>query len=246
MKKKWPRSLNHTHTPEAIAERLNHRYRGGAISDVIYGAIDGTVTTFSIVAGVSGAELSDRVVLILGISNVLSDGFSMAASNYLATKARMDERSLLTEFENDQIIANPQGETEEVRQIFKSKGFEGELLDKAVKEIVQDRRQWVQFMLSEEYGLELNMKSPLKAGGITFLAFIAFGMIPMLPYLIGSGNEFQVSTFMTGFAFFLLGALKSLWSLEPAWKSGIKTMLIGSVAAGLAYLVGVTLKDVIQ
>lgn len=183
-------------------------------------------------------------ILILGLSNVLSDGFSMASGNYLATKAEQDEKYLLKEFERGQIKENPSGEIEEIRQIFKAKGFEGELLDRAVEKIIKDRDQWLQTMLSEEYGLGSTEKSALKAGAFTFLAFVTFGLIPMLPFALGLKNDFMFATVLTGASFLLLGTLKSFWSLESAWKSGLKTFVIGTVAASLAYCVGVMLKDI--
>jgi len=57
------------------------------LPEFVYGSIDGTVTTFAIIAGVAGANLSPAIVLILGFSNVFADGFSMASSNYLSEKS---------------------------------------------------------------------------------------------------------------------------------------------------------------
>lgn len=246
MKQKFPSYLRHEHTPEAIKVRLSKNARFGSIRDFVYGAIDGTVTTFSIVAGVSGAELSTKVIIILGISNILSDGFSMAASNYLGTKAEQDEKKLIKEFENNEIAVNPAGEKEEIRQIYGAKGFQGEFLEQIVEMISKDRDQWIRTMMAEEYGLGKNVKSPLSAGAITFFAFLVFGLIPMLPFFFGFKNDFLAAAILTGCAFYLLGALKSIWSLESAWISGPKTFIIGSVAASLAYIVGILLKNVVS
>lgn len=236
----------HEHTPSAIAERIAQQRSAIPIRDLVYGAIDGIVTTFSIVAGVSGADLPDSVVLILGASNVLSDGFSMASGNYLASKAELDAKALISSYESDQIRNNPVGETEEIRQIFKAKGFEGELLENAVEKIVRNREEWLRLMLSEEYGLASGQRSPVRAAALTFTAFVLFGSIPLLPNAFGVQNDLAMSTILTGIAFFLLGAFKSIWSLEPAWLSGLKTFFIGAVAAGLAYTVGVFMKDLVQ
>ncbi len=246
MIRNWPSHLWHDHSPEAISERLSVRDKSRFIRDLVYGAIDGSVTTFSIVAGVSGAELSDAVILILGFSNVLSDGFSMAAGNYLGTKAEQEERILLKNYEDEQIKLNPAGEVEEIRQIFKAKGFEGDLLNESVLKVTQNRDEWIRLMLSEEYGLPIHEKSPLKAGGVTFMAFLIFGLVPLIPYAVGLQHDFFISVVLTGFSFFSLGALKSKWSLESAWVSGCKTFIIGSGAASLAYFVGVNLKDLVH
>ena len=80
----------HSHTREGISERLSQARRPNYLRDWIYGGIDGTVTTFAVVSGVAGAQLSSQVVIILGLANLLADGFSMAASNYSGTKTEID------------------------------------------------------------------------------------------------------------------------------------------------------------
>src|SRR5688572_12463591 len=94
-----PKSLHHQHTPEDIARRLLAGPRSSHIRDFIYGGIDGTVTTFAVVSGVVGAGLASETVIILGCANLLADGFSMAASNYLGTKTEHDEKKRIEEYE---------------------------------------------------------------------------------------------------------------------------------------------------
>lgn len=238
MKRKFPDSLFHNHEPDSIRYRLTGHRKNSLIRDFVYGSIDGAVTTFSIVAGVKGAGLSTMTILILGFSNIVSDGFSMAASNYLGTKADRDEKKMIEEFENKQIDNHPEGEVEEIKQIFKLKGFDGDLLKQAVDVVVSNRREWVRTMLLEEYGFSMETTSPVLAGAMTFMAFLFFGMIPLIPYVLKAQNAFTWATVLTGFSFFLMGALKSKWSMEKAWLSGLKTFFIGAIAASMAYGVG--------
>ncbi|MFP5385590.1 MAG: VIT1/CCC1 transporter family protein [Bacteriovoracia bacterium] len=244
MKKKFPKSYLHEHSSEAIEQRLQNKTFNNEIRDIIYGGSDGIVTTFAIVAGVSGAELSEVTVMILGLSNVLADGFSMAAGNYMGTKSEYDQKCLITEFEKHEIARNPEGEKEEVRQIFKKKGFEGKLLEEITNVIIDDRQLWIKTMLSEEYGIPEDLRRPFKAASITFISFLLFGLIPLLPFLFKANQSFTWSMLMTAAAFFLLGSLKSFWSVEKAWISGLKTLFLGGTAALLAYIVGVLLKDI--
>lgn len=235
--------LEHEHTPDAIADRIassNHNY----IRDFIYGGIDGAVTTFAIVSGVSGAELSPKIILILGFANLVADGFSMAASNYLGTRAELDDYERLEKIEYRHIEVEPEGEREEVRQIYREKGFEGEELEKAVDLITADDDRWVKTMLTEEYGLPAEIRSPWYAAFATFVAFVVCGLVPLLPYLFGVGSSFLLSCAMTGVTFFLIGSFKSRWSTTGWLRSGVETFLVGALAAGMAYAVGVMLKDI--
>ena len=243
MKKKIPHFLKHDHTPEAINQRLNTPQGQHFMRDFVYGAIDGTVTTFAVVAGVKGAELPHAIILILGLSNIVADGFSMAAGNYLGSKVDNDHKDLLLKYENEAITHNPEGEKEEIRQIFREKGFTGDLLRKAVDVVVSDRGQWLKMMMSEEYGIDARSKSPVKAALVTFGAFILFGLIPLLPFMTRLHDPFLYSCFGAAGSFFLLGALKSKWSLTNKFISGLETLIIGSVAASVAYFIGDFLKS---
>ena len=236
-------SLHHDHDPKSIQERIRGQSKS-ILRDFVYGAIDGAVTTFAIVAGVAGANLEGRTVLILGFANVLADGFSMAASNYLATKSELEERKLVAEYEEEQIENNPEGETEEVRQIFLSKGIKGKTLEDLVKQITSNKREWLKIMMTEEYGHSSNEQSPWKAGLVTFTSFAIFGLIPLIPYMIDIKESFFWSTIFTGVAFFSAGAAKNQWTQQSFWRSGFETLIIGSLAALLAYYAGAILSNI--
>lgn len=243
VEKKYPIHFHHGHSVDEIRRRLSQRRSPSYLRDLVYGAIDGAVTTFAVVSGVVGANLESKTILILGFANLIADGFSMAAGNYLGTKTELQECQLLEDFEHKQVSINPEGEEEEVKQILSSQGFSGDLLERATKLFVEDRKRWVDLMLKEEYGLASSIRSPLKAGASTFLAFICFGLIPLLPFLLSLENSFSIACTLTGVAFFLIGTLKSRWTIETIWISGVKTLAIGTGAAILAYLVGSFLKE---
>lgn len=235
-------STEHEHSPEAIRARLAEGPRHSYLRDWIYGGIDGAVTTFAVVAGVVGAGLSAQVILVIGAANILADGFSMAASNYLGTKSEREEFERLEAIEYRHIDRFPEGEREEVRQIFSNKGFEGEDLRRVVELITSDRRRWVRTMLTEEYGLPQEVRSAWLAAVSTFSAFIVCGLAPMLPYILGRGDSFAASSAVTGLVFFAIGSIRSRWSTVPWWRSGLSTLAVGAMAAALAYLAGVLLR----
>ncbi len=236
--------IEHSHDPRDIAERLKKGPQNSYLRDWVLGGIDGAVTTFAVVAGVAGAELSTTIILILGVANLVADGFSMAAGNYSGVKAERDDYQRLRETEQRHIILSPEGEREEIRQIFAAKGFEGEHLDRAVDIITAHQERWIEVMVEEEYGAAKTNRSPLKAGAATFAAFLICGAVPLLPFLFGAGpNALLSAIFMTGAVFVGIGALKSKWSTSPWWSSALETFVIGMTAAGFAYGVGALLKS---
>ena len=228
--------LEHSHEPDAIRERFASPPHPGYLRDWIYGGIDGAITTFAIVAGVVGGNLSWTVVLVLGIANLVADGFSMAASNYSGTKAERDNYDRLYARERRHIDFRPDGEREEIRQIFEAKGFKGGYLEHAVRAITANEERWIETMLAEEYGLSRVVKSPVKAGFCTFVAFVLAGAVPLVSYLPTS--NLLVASVATGIVFFTIGAVKSRWSPASLWASGLETFGIGMGAAALAYSIG--------
>ncbi len=242
--------FHHEHSTEAIRERLEAGPQASYLRDWIYGGIDGAVTTFAIVSGVVGANLSISIILVLGAANIVADGFSMAASNYTGTKSELEEYDRLRAHEEYQMVHDPEGETEEIREIYRAKGFEGGDLERAVEIITSDKERWVTTMLTEEYGLPLSERSPLKAAGGTFVAFLMCGLVPLLPFGLVPGVLEQASAFvwsvvLTAITFFVIGSVKSRWSMVSWWRSGLETLVIGLVAAGMAYVIGYWLRGLV-
>jgi VIT1/CCC1 family predicted Fe2+/Mn2+ transporter len=238
------------HTKESIARRLHATRQHSYLGDFVLGAVDGAVTTFAIVAGAAGAGLSNGVVLILGVANVLADGFSMAAGNFL--RARSDQQHLdrFRRMEESHIDRIPEGEREEIRQIYQAKGFEGQMLENIVKVITEDRQQWVNTMLTEEWGLQLQPPSPWRAGLATMAAFVLAGLVPLVPLFFmlqrNASDTFAASSIFTGCAFLTIGLIRGRIADENPLKSALETFFIGSSAAAVAFLVGWLLEGLVM
>ena len=168
---------DHDHTRSAIRARLAGEPPQSYLRDWVYGGIDGAVTTFAIVSGVVGAQLSPRIILVLGVANLVADGFSMAAGNYLATRAEHEELRYAEAVERRHIDTVPEGEREEVREIFRQRGLAGELLERVTEVVTADRDRWIQMMLRDEYGLPAAIRSPWRAAAATFSAFLLCGLV---------------------------------------------------------------------
>lgn len=240
-----PDRLEHSHDTDAIAQRLAEGPKPSYLPDAVYGAIDGTVTTFAVVSGAIGADLSSRVVLILGMANLLADGFSMAAGNFTATKSAADQAEKLRQQELRHIRLDKDGETREVREIFRAKGFAGEPLEMLTRLITSRRDVWVDLMLAEEYGIGAASRSALRAAGFTFLAFVVAGLVPLAPFLLGVPYAPAVAIVLTAFVFAAIGSFRSRWSARSWWACGLETLAIGMAASLVAYGVGAILARLI-
>ena len=237
--------LHAEHKPEAIAARLGTKRSSDYLADGVLGSIDGCVTTFAVVAGSVGGGLPANVAIILGLANLIADGFSMGASNYLGVKSQSDALERTRQMEHRHIDEVPEGEREEIRQIYARKGYEGEVLEKIVEVITTDKRRWVETMLAEEHGLHLHGRQPLKAGLTTFAAFVLVGAIPLIPFFFSltPTQMFGLSALMTAIAFLIVGMVKGVVLGQSKFRSSLETVLIGGAAAALAYFAGAWLRQ---
>ncbi|WP_415281105.1 VIT1/CCC1 transporter family protein [Candidatus Nitrososphaera sp. FF02] len=217
-----------------------------SLGDFVYGATDGAVTTFAIVAGVIGASLEPAIVLILGFANLFADGFSMAVGNYLGTKSQREYIEKARRREEWEIDNMAEQEKQEIRDIYAQKGFKDEILEEIVRIITSRRKVWVDTMMKEELGLIEDRKKPLDAALTTFVAFNVIGLIPLLPFIamhaLGaiatSADAFLYSSVFTAAAFFIIGAVKGRILQTPLVRSGLGTLAVGGIAAVVAFIVG--------
>ncbi len=243
--------LRADHTAAAIRARLSSATRHSYLRDFVYGGIDGAVTTFAVVSGVAGAGLSPGIVVVLGLANLAGDGFSMAAGNYLGSRADQQLLDHTRRIEEQHTHRYLDGEREEVRQIMAAKVFTGEALTAAVSTITSDRSLWVDTMLREEHGLSLERPSPLRAAAVTFLACICVGLLPLISFLVDLVSDHAVSrpflwsAVLTGVAFFAVGAVKSKFVSDRWYLAGLETLTVGGVAASLAFAAGYLMRDLV-
>ena len=199
---------SHIHGEKSVFRRFQD-YLG----EFVYGGIDGSVTTFAVVAGSAGAGLESSIVIILGFANLIADGFAMSVGSFLSTKSEKQKYEKHKAIEYWEVDNLPEKEREEVREIFEAKGFSGELLEQVVDTITADKDRWVDLMMKEELEMAEETKSPFAMGSVTFLSFALFGMVPLLIYVIDylnpiSRDLFLISSVLTALCFIVIGFLK--------------------------------------
>ena len=242
-----PQDLEHAHHPEAIRARVDGAGGGhGYLPHGVLGAMDGSITTFTIVAGAVGGGLAGTVVVILGVAKVVADALSMAVSDYLGTRSEVQQVARARSMENRHIDVAPEGEREELRQIFRRKGLGGETLEQVVAVLTQDREVWIETMLKDELHLPTTVASPLRAAAATFVAFLAVGVIPLAPFLVmphDPSRAFAISAGITGLAFVGVGLVRGrALDLSP-WRATLETLGTGAAAAVVAYAIGAWLRS---
>ncbi len=245
-----------SHTETSIKKHLHDEGRadigGQYLGEFVYGAIDGTVTTFAVVAGATGASLSPGVVIVLGFANLIGDGFSMASGNFLSERTQRDYIRKERAREEWEIENVREGEVEEIREIYKRKGFKGKDLDRAVEIIISDKKVWVDTMMTEELGLIESHKKPWMTALVTYTGFILIGLIPLLAYVLSyffdffKENTFSIAVVMTLIGLTSIGVIKRYVTKKNLIKSIFETVFVGGAAAVMAYFIGYFLQWVVH
>ena len=244
-----PELSRKAHEEDVLSEEPHHE-GGQRIKSLVYGGLDGIITTFAVVAGVAGAKLNVGIVLIMGFANLIADGISMAIGDYLSSKAENEYNTAERRREEWEVDNYPQGEKKELIELYVEKGMVQSDAEKVVEIISKDKKTWVDIMMVEELGIVESEESPVKNALVTFFSFALFGFVPLLAYVVSrfagllEGNTFLFACVLTGITLFVLGAQKVRITGKNWLISGMETLIIGGVAASAAYLVGKLLSGV--
>ncbi len=242
----------HAHSSKAIVQ-ANERHGGAGsqyLGEMVYGGLDGIITTFAVVSGVAGAQLGTPVILILGLANLLADGFSMATGAYLSVKSEQEYYSKEWEREAWEVEHFPDGERAELIEVYQQRNYTEDEAKQLVEIQSREPTRWVQAMMIDELGMLKDESNPLINGLMTLTAFVVAGVVPLFVYLIGLAipvspeAAFPISLFLSGLALFGLGATKVLVTKLNPIRSGLEMLVVGGLAAGVAYYVGALLKGI--
>jgi VIT1/CCC1 family predicted Fe2+/Mn2+ transporter len=234
------------HKDKTATEKIHKSGTGSYLRDIVYGANDGIITTFAVVAGVAGAGLDTKIVLILGIANLVADGFAMATGNFLGTRSENQLIKREREIEEWEIEYVPEEEKKEIEKIYSKKGFKGNDLTRATHVITSNKDVWVDEMMIGELGIVPGGEDhPLKNGIATFIAFVAAGILPLVPYVFGFGNTFYTAIIMTGIALFVVGSIRTVFTKQNIIIAGLEMLGVGAIAAVVAYGLGYWIETIV-
>jgi VIT1/CCC1 family predicted Fe2+/Mn2+ transporter len=224
-----------------------HQSQGQYIKSMVYGGLDGIVTTFAVVAGVAGASLSAGIVLIMGFANLVADGLSMAIGDLLSTRAEQEYNRAEREREAWEVENYPEGEKREMVELYTARGMDPGDAEAVTEVLARNKQAWVSVMMAEELGIVESEESPWKHALATFLSFALFGFIPVAAYVGArflpalASRTFALSIALTAITLFVLGALKSRFTRRNWAASGAEMLAVGGLAAGAAYGIGLLL-----
>jgi len=238
----------------ASAEESHKTESGQYIKAAVFGGLDGIITTFAVVASVTGANLPTGVVIVMGFANLLADGLSMGMGEYLSAKSEADFIAAERDREEWEFDNYPEGEVKEMIDLYKEQGFSEEDASQVMAIMKGNRKFFIDHMMVQELGLMPAGEddSPLKQGAVMFCAFFLFGLVPLLSYIALSAAKdesdflFGIACGLTAIALFALGAIKSRFSTQKWYTSGFWVLLNGGLAAVAAYLVGFLLDKFID
>jgi vacuolar iron transporter family protein len=224
-------SHSHSHTE-------SHFESSETVRDVVIGMADGLTVPFALAAGLSGAVNSTHVVVLAGLAEIAAGSIAMGLGGYLAARGDAEHYGNERLREEREIVERVKDEEEEIYEIFEEYGVDRSESDSVLQALKRNPKAWVDFMMRFELGLEEPQKNRASQSAVTIaFSYILGGIIPLVPYMLAAraSEALVVSVVITLFALLIFGAVKGRLTGAGALRSGMQTMLIGGLAAGVAY-----------
>lgn len=241
----WPMNSNILRQlpPTRLGQALQHlepRPPSASLSDIILGGQDGLVNTLGVILGVAAASSDPRIVIAAGFAATFAESISMGAVAYTSTLADHDHYRAEVERERREIRDMPEAEQEEVRTIFTNWGFEGDLLERAVTQVIQNEEAWVEVMMRNELKLApIENTNALRIALVVGFSAIVGSVIPLVPFLLlPLATAVPISLTISALALFGVGAYKARITVGRPLRSGVQMAVIGIVSALAGYAIG--------
>jgi vacuolar iron transporter family protein len=214
---------------------------GDSLRQAVFGANDGLVSTFGLLAGLVGAMVSKEILLIAAIVNMFASGMSMGLGSYLSTKSELEFHRKIEAEEREKIRSRRKDAEAELREIYRSRGVPAKDLKRHMDTVMDDESEWLGFVLDAKHGLgTASFPNPIKGGIIMFIVFVLCGFLPIVPILFVSGMPaLYLSAAVTAVALFVVGAVKKNMTRRSWLSLGLENLLIGAITGTVGFIAGV-------
>jgi vacuolar iron transporter family protein len=220
---------------------IHHRHRdvtGGWLRPAVFGAMDGLVSNFALIAGVAGGQAAQKVVVLAGLAGLAAGAFSMAAGEYISVASQSELAAAEIAVERHELVNNPRAEQSELAGMFEERGVAPELAAEVARQLSRDPDEALEIHAREELGVDPgNLPSPIVAAVSSFASFALGALLPVLPYLLGAHSLWPAAA-LAAIGLFTAGAVVSRVTARTWWFSGLRQLLLGGAAAALTYAVG--------
>ncbi|WP_225993861.1 VIT1/CCC1 transporter family protein [Actinomadura rudentiformis] len=224
-----------------MTAEIHHRHRdvtGGWLRPAVFGAMDGLVSNFALIAGVAGGQASRHVVLLAGLAGLAAGAFSMAAGEYISVASQSELAEAEIEVERLELRRHPNAEMRELAGVFEARGVDPDVAAEVARQLSRDPEEALEVHAREELGVAPGeLPSPYLAAGSSFLSFAVGASLPVLPYLLGASSLWPAAV-IAALGLFAAGALVSRVTNRTWWFSGLRQLTLGAAAAALTYGLG--------
>lgn len=230
--------------PSSIpSEEIDHEHpdvSGGWLRPAVFGAMDGLVSNFALIAGVVGGTSGDRSrqVVLAGLAGLAAGAFSMAAGEYTSVASQAEYTAKEIEVERLEIEASPHAEQAELAQMYVDRGIDRTLAEQIAEQVHANPELALEVHAREELGVDPgHLPSPMVAAVSSFVSFAIGAALPVIPYLLGA-NVIWPALIISLIGLFACGAVVSRVTIRTWWYGGIRQMMLGGLAAALTYFIG--------
>ncbi|UGQ10108.1 VIT1/CCC1 transporter family protein [Yinghuangia sp. ASG 101] len=224
--------------------QIDHSHRdiaGGWLRPAVFGAMDGLVSNSALIAGVAGSNATASTIAITGLAGLAGGAFSMAAGEYTSVASQGELAQAEVEVERRELVRAPEAERHELAELYIARGLDEKLAHEVAAQLSRDPDQALEIHAREELGVDPHdLPSPWLAAGASFAAFAVGAILPLLPYLLGATSLWP-AIILTLTGLFVAGAAVSHVTAKPWWFGGLRQLLLGTVAGGLTYLLGMAI-----
>jgi VIT1/CCC1 family predicted Fe2+/Mn2+ transporter len=227
----------------AVSSRaeIHHQHRdvnGGWLRPAVFGAMDGLVSNFALIAGVAGGHASTRIVVLTGLSGLAAGALSMAAGEYVSVTSQGELAQAEIQVERNELIRSPEAEQAELAELYEARGVDPELAREVARQLSRDPDSALLIHAREELGVDPHdLPSAVLAAGSSFLSFAVGALLPVLPYLAGA-TDLWPAVILAVIGLFGAGALVSRVTARSWWFSGLRQLVLGGVVAAVTFGIG--------